>query len=109
MPKQSQKKSQSQSRSQSRSQSQSQSKNGGRGRKKRTMRKLRRGRKSRKVMRGGATKSEIMTAYDASPQKGNIIQQLNHPMVSDRDTLEMAIGFDVTVAQKVQKLLGLPQ
>ena len=50
-----------------------------------------------------------MTAYDASPQKGNIIQQLNHPMVSDRDTLEMAIGFDVTVAQKVQKLLGLPQ
>ncbi len=90
------------------SQNKSQSKNGGR-RRKSTMRKLRRGRKSRKVMRGGATKSEIMTAYDASPQKGSIIQQLNHPMVSDRDTLEMAIGFDVTVAQKVQKLLGLPQ
>ena len=35
------------------SQKKSQSKNGGRGRKKRTMRKLRRGRKSRKVMSGG--------------------------------------------------------
>jgi hypothetical protein len=35
------------------SQKRSQSKNGGRGRRKSTMRKLRRGRKSRKVMRGG--------------------------------------------------------
>ena len=32
----------------------------------------------------------------------------HNPSVFDRETLEMAIGFDVTVAQKVQKLLGLP-
>jgi hypothetical protein len=43
---------------QSQSQSQSQSQNGGR-RRKSTMRKLRRGRKSRKVMRGGATYREV--------------------------------------------------
>ena len=49
-----------------------------------------------------------MTAYDAYQQKGNLIQQLNDPRVSDRDTLEMAVGFDANLAAKVQKLLGLP-
>ena len=92
--------------SKSQKRSQSQSKNGGR-RKKRTLKNVRR-RKSRKVMRGGATKIEIMKAYDANPQKGDLIQQLNNPRVFDRDTLEMAVGFDAPFAAKVQKLLGLP-
>jgi hypothetical protein len=48
----------SQLQNQSQSQSQSQSQKGGR-RRKSTMRKLRRGRKSRKVMRGGATYREV--------------------------------------------------
>ena len=94
---------------QSQNRSQSKSKNGGR-RKKHTLRKMRRGRKSRKVMRGGATKVEIMKAYDAYPQKGDLIQKLNkmNQMVNDRETLEMAVGFDAPFAAKVQNILGLP-
>ena len=94
--------------SKSQNRSQSKSKNGGR-RRKRTLKNVRR-RKSRKVMMGGATKIEIMKAYDDYPQKGDLIQQLNtmNKMVIDRDTLEMAVGYDATFAAKVQKLLGLP-
>ena len=95
--------------SKSQKRSQSKSKNGGR-RKKRTLKNVRR-RKSRKVMMGGATKIEIMKAYDAYTQKGDLIQQLNtmNKMVNDRETLEMAVEFDAPFAAKVQKLLGLPE
>jgi len=58
------------------SQKKSQSKNGGRGRKKRTMRKLRRGRKSRKVMSGGANISNETTFEQFFAGKENLKQEL---------------------------------
>ena len=63
------------SKSQKRS-SQSQSKNGGR-RRKNTMRKLRRGRKSRKVIRGGTT-SYVMYLSDKSQDLYNRIRDDNN-------------------------------
>lgn len=51
--------------SKSQKRSQSQSKNGGR-RRKQTKRKLRRGRKSRKVMRGG-DRIDVLTKYNLPP------------------------------------------
>ena len=70
--------------SKSQKRSQSKSKNGGR-RKKQTMRKLRRGRKSRKVMRGGVT-PYVMTLSNKSQRLYNILLLDN--TINDRNNLE---------------------
>jgi len=80
------------SKSQKRS-SQSQSKNGGR-RRKRTMRKLRRGRKSRKVMRGGGNITEyVMKLSDKSESLYNILK----------------LDDTITDQEKLRTLINLPK
>ena len=69
----------------SKSQKKSQSKNGGR-RRKHTMRKLRRGRKSRKVMRGGAGNDYTRKFPGGSNLVADILT--NNKSITDKNSLE---------------------
>ena len=94
--------------SKSQKRSKSQSKSGGR-RRKHTMRKLRRGKKSRKVMRGGDyTKSQIMEGYTKlnQNQKFEFLSKMG-PMYSggDPEVLDYGIGTNAPDAQKAIGLL----
>lgn len=94
----------------SKTQSKSQSKNGGR-RRKHTMRKLRRGRKSRKVMRGGTALSDKLSADNATTILINY--GLNpYSTVSEIKNKDKGGGYGGAIERKLKEIgidINLPE
>ena len=96
-------------RSQLQNQSQSQSQNGGR-RRKSTMRKLRRGRKSRKVMRGGATYrevSDVKTLFQGNDElKQKLFEATNTGSFEDIMNVNNGLFNTSSIAFDIEKKRG---